>query len=137
LRKQLAKKEAVMDDYLLNQLKGCSEKLAAAANAANQRRADEPVAAAAAATPPGAVVASAAFKMKPARPGPRTKQAMLLTKGKAAAGSSRSAPEQQQQQQQQLQDVGSYTLLDLYEDYWKPFGEVLTNMESEGVCVNR
>jgi len=61
---------------------------------------------------------------------------MLLTKGKAAAGSS-SAPEQQQQQQQQVQDIGSYTLLDLYEDYWRPFGEVLTDMESEGVCVNR
>lgn len=31
----------------------------------------------------------------------------------------------------------SYTLWELYCDYWHPFGEVLTAMEAEGVRVNR
>lgn len=25
----------------------------------------------------------------------------------------------------------------LYQDYWKPFGELLTNMEKEGMMVDR
>ncbi len=30
-----------------------------------------------------------------------------------------------------------YTLWDLYQDYWKPFGELLTDMEKEGMMVDR
>jgi len=65
------------------------------------------------------------------RPGPRGK--VLLVAGPAAAASSSTSNVQLQQQ-----DVGgSYTMLDLYEDYWRPFGEVLTDMEAEGVCISR
>ncbi|WIA09343.1 hypothetical protein OEZ85_008750 [Tetradesmus obliquus] len=45
------------------------------------------------------------------------------------------------QQQQQLSTLSSssanYTLWDLYLEYWKPFGDVLTQMEQDGVRVNR
>lgn len=30
-----------------------------------------------------------------------------------------------------------YTMWDLYQDYWKPFGELLTDMEKEGMMVDR
>lgn len=30
-----------------------------------------------------------------------------------------------------------YTMLDMYNDYWRPFGELLTDMEHEGMMVNR
>jgi hypothetical protein len=32
---------------------------------------------------------------------------------------------------------GSYTMWDLYKIYWRPFGDVLSAMESAGVRVNR
>ena len=32
---------------------------------------------------------------------------------------------------------GGYTLLGVYDDYWRPFGELLTSMEAAGVKVNR
>ena len=28
-------------------------------------------------------------------------------------------------------------MLDFYNDFWKPFGELLTDMEKEGFLVNR
>jgi len=31
----------------------------------------------------------------------------------------------------------SYTMWDLYQQYWKPFGELLTDMEKEGMMVDR
>jgi len=30
-----------------------------------------------------------------------------------------------------------YTMLDLYRDYWLPFGKLLTDMEDAGMMVNR
>lgn len=33
--------------------------------------------------------------------------------------------------------LGSYNMLDFYNDYWKPFGELLTDMEKLGMLVNR
>lgn len=30
-----------------------------------------------------------------------------------------------------------YTMLDMYNGYWRPFGELLTDMEHEGMMVNR
>jgi hypothetical protein len=30
-----------------------------------------------------------------------------------------------------------YKLYDMYDEYWKPFGELLTDMEAAGVKVNR
>lgn len=41
--------------------------------------------------------------------------------------------------QQRLADTaeGGYSLWHVYEDYWKPFGKLLTDMEAEGVKVNR
>jgi hypothetical protein len=33
--------------------------------------------------------------------------------------------------------AANYTLWDLYCEYWKPFGDVLTQMEQDGVRVNR
>ena len=30
-----------------------------------------------------------------------------------------------------------YSMLDFYNDFWKPFGELLTDMEKEGFLVNR
>ena len=30
-----------------------------------------------------------------------------------------------------------YSMLDFYSDFWKPFGELLTDMEKEGFLVNR
>ena len=34
-------------------------------------------------------------------------------------------------------DVEVDTMLDFYENYWKPFGELLTDMEKVGMLVNR
>jgi hypothetical protein len=36
-----------------------------------------------------------------------------------------------------VEPSGSYTMWDLYKIYWRPFGDVLSAMESEGVRVNR
>lgn len=30
-----------------------------------------------------------------------------------------------------------YTMMDLYRDYWLPFGKLLTDMEDAGMMVNR
>jgi DNA polymerase-1 len=27
-------------------------------------------------------------------------------------------------------------LLDIYKTYWRPFGEILTDMEREGMCID-
>jgi hypothetical protein len=48
-----------------------------------------------------------------------------------------------QQQQQEaaaaaaLGPVPMYTMWQYYEDFWRPFGELLTQMETVGVMVNR
>lgn len=34
-------------------------------------------------------------------------------------------------------DGGFYSLWHMYERYWRPFGELLTDMEREGMLVNR
>ena len=40
--------------------------------------------------------------------------------------------------QEALEITGKdYTMLDFYNDFWKPFGELLTDMEEEGFLVNR
>ena len=31
----------------------------------------------------------------------------------------------------------SYTMWEMYRHYWAPFGELLTDMEREGILVNR
>lgn len=31
----------------------------------------------------------------------------------------------------------SFSMLDLYKNFWQPFGELLTDMEKEGMLVNR
>ena len=36
-----------------------------------------------------------------------------------------------------LTDGTSYTMWDLYQDYWQPFGKLLTDMEAEGFNVDR
>ena len=36
-----------------------------------------------------------------------------------------------------IQQSTNYTLWNFYEDFWKPFGELLTNMEHEGFFVDR
>jgi len=36
-----------------------------------------------------------------------------------------------------LTDGTSYTMWDLYLDYWQPFGKLLTDMEAEGFNVDR
>ncbi len=33
--------------------------------------------------------------------------------------------------------LGAYNMLDFYNDYWRPFGELLTDMEKLGMLVNR
>lgn len=33
--------------------------------------------------------------------------------------------------------ITRYTMLDFYEHYWRPFGLLLTDMEKEGILVNR
>lgn len=38
---------------------------------------------------------------------------------------------------QEALDVGTFTMLDFYESYWRPFGELLTDMEKYGMLVNR
>lgn len=45
--------------------------------------------------------------------------------------------EQSLQRAAPLVEDGSYSLWHMYERYWRPFGELLTDMEREGMLVNR
>jgi len=35
-----------------------------------------------------------------------------------------------------IQD-GDFNMMDFYDEFWKPFGELLTDMEKEGMLVDR
>jgi len=62
----------------------------------------------------------------PSKPGAKAKQGAAGAAAGAAGG------------KQQVAGTGSsYSMWDLYKEYWWPFGDVLSAMESEGVRVNR
>lgn len=96
--------------------------------------ADRVEAAAAAANVKHNQVQAGAGKKKGGPPGPR---GLAASKAKPAPPAAAAVPAAAAAGHAAAEARGRYTMWDLYRMYWRPFGDVLSAMESEGVRVNR
>lgn len=131
LRSLLLKKEAIMDAYLCEKLlHNAQAPHTRLGNAYKQAKEAVRLAAAAAAAqmnPADAAEVWVAGQGKP--PKPPSKPGAKAKPGAAAGAAG--------DRQQGAGASSSYSMWDLYKEYWWPFGEVLSAMESEGVRVDR
>eukprot|EP00878_Enallax_costatus_P023352 GHUV01024834.1.p1 GENE.GHUV01024834.1~~GHUV01024834.1.p1 ORF type:complete len:836 (+),score=316.26 GHUV01024834.1:283-2508(+) len=132
LKQKLQGMTAFMDEYLCKQLVQTPD----ADSKARMQRALEGLENAKSAQSKAA--GSAAAKQSKAAAGPRSLPSMRAPPPPRPRPRTSSGKTDSESASAHVTPKGPfYTLWDLYCDYWHPFGEVLTDMEAEGVRVNR